>query len=244
MSPWLRNTDRQAKAALRDAMERLPSTMARLVFLSGVRDSRRGAYRALAASEAERPEVDHLWRRAHEEAFSAWLNYSLEKKKADLDLYFSHLNCCRAAAAGTWLRLGSYRSLAPVSAGSLERRLFCGDLEALLRLIGNEDLDPSAAPPMAPNLQQKAIRPGTLLCALRCSGTGISDLSARELEVLKLIGQGKASKEIAELLCISETTVSEYRKRICKKLALHSTAELAACVVGWLSGTCRLVPPG
>ncbi len=30
-------------------------------------------------------------------------------------------------------------------------------------------------------------------------------------------------------MSISETTVSEYRKRIRRRLGLHSTAELAAC---------------
>jgi len=95
-------------------------------------------------------------------------------------------------------------------------------------------------PRPAPDLLHgNAFKPQTPACALRCSRAGISDLSAREQEVLTLIGQGKGTKEIATLMFISETTVSEYRKRIRRRLGLHSTGELAACAVGPMSGTCR-----
>ena len=53
-------------------------------------------------------------------------------------------------------------------------------------------------------------------------------LTAREASVLALIGQGKGTKEIAALLSISALTVANHRKHICRKLHLHSTAELAA----------------
>jgi len=52
-------------------------------------------------------------------------------------------------------------------------------------------------------------------------------LSLRESEILCLIGQGLASKEIAVRLDLSPSTVAAYRKRLCRKLDLHSTAELA-----------------
>ena len=64
-------------------------------------------------------------------------------------------------------------------------------------------------------------------------------MTPREQEVLTWIGHGKGNKEIAVLMIISETTVSEYRKRICRKLGLHSTGELVACAVGRLSGICH-----
>ena len=53
-------------------------------------------------------------------------------------------------------------------------------------------------------------------------------LTAREQEVLKLIGHGKSSKEIAADLGMSVQTVANHRKRICSKLELHSTAALVA----------------
>lgn len=50
--------------------------------------------------------------------------------------------------------------------------------------------------------------------------------TAREVEILALIGEGKTSKEIAGLLQLSVQTVANHRKHICKKLGVHSTAEL------------------
>lgn len=53
-------------------------------------------------------------------------------------------------------------------------------------------------------------------------------LSQREKAVLALIGTGKTSKEIALALRLSPATVADYRKQICHKLPLHSTAEVIA----------------
>lgn len=51
-------------------------------------------------------------------------------------------------------------------------------------------------------------------------------LSDRELQVLRLIGQGKAVSLIAEDLALSVKTVSTYRARILEKLSCQTTAEL------------------
>lgn len=51
-------------------------------------------------------------------------------------------------------------------------------------------------------------------------------LSDRELEVLRLLGQGKTVSAIAEELALSVKTVSTYRVRLLDKLRLHTTAEL------------------
>lgn len=51
-------------------------------------------------------------------------------------------------------------------------------------------------------------------------------LSDRELEVLRLIGSGKAISQIAEMLHLSVTTVSTYRARILEKMSMATTAEL------------------
>lgn len=51
-------------------------------------------------------------------------------------------------------------------------------------------------------------------------------LSKRELEIVKLIGEGKTSQEIAELLFIGKTTVDTHRKNILKKLSLQGKSEL------------------
>jgi DNA-binding NarL/FixJ family response regulator len=51
-------------------------------------------------------------------------------------------------------------------------------------------------------------------------------LSAREREVLQLIAEGRAAKEMAHVLNISVKTVEFHRDNIKKKLGLRTTAEL------------------
>jgi DNA-binding NarL/FixJ family response regulator len=51
-------------------------------------------------------------------------------------------------------------------------------------------------------------------------------LSDRELEIMRMIAQGKAIKKIAEELCLSENTVSTYRTRILKKMNMTTNAEI------------------
>ena len=52
------------------------------------------------------------------------------------------------------------------------------------------------------------------------------DLSARELEVLRLVAIGKTLKEIAADLALSEKTVGTYRRRISDKMGLTTNVEL------------------
>lgn len=49
---------------------------------------------------------------------------------------------------------------------------------------------------------------------------GLQTLSQAELKTLKLVSQNKTSKEISELLFLSEKTIENYRSRICQKLEL------------------------
>jgi len=51
-------------------------------------------------------------------------------------------------------------------------------------------------------------------------------LSDRELEVLRLLGQGKSVSVIAEDLTLSVKTISTYRARILEKLSCQTTGEL------------------
>jgi two-component system, NarL family, response regulator NreC len=51
-------------------------------------------------------------------------------------------------------------------------------------------------------------------------------LTGREREILQLLAEGKANKDVANLLNISLTTVETHRGHILQKLSLHSTAEL------------------
>lgn len=55
---------------------------------------------------------------------------------------------------------------------------------------------------------------------------GKNGVSKRELEVLKLISQGKSNREVAEELFISVRTVDAHRNHIMKKIDAKSTADL------------------
>ncbi len=54
----------------------------------------------------------------------------------------------------------------------------------------------------------------------------VSPLTAKEREVLQLLAEGKATKEIAATLHVSIPTIDTHRQHIMEKLGLHSVAEL------------------
>jgi DNA-binding NarL/FixJ family response regulator len=56
--------------------------------------------------------------------------------------------------------------------------------------------------------------------------SGVNSLSKREIEIIRHIGYGNSSKEIAELLKISAKTVEVHRYNILKKLNLKNAASL------------------
>lgn len=55
----------------------------------------------------------------------------------------------------------------------------------------------------------------------------IETLTTHEREILKLVAEGKTSKEIAGLLFISPRTVEKHRYNIMQKLHLHKSVDLA-----------------
>lgn len=61
------------------------------------------------------------------------------------------------------------------------------------------------------------------------------DLSNRELEVFRLIGQGKKTRDIARLMHVSMNTVQTYRERIRRKFNLEDTADVVHFATTWLA---------
>jgi DNA-binding NarL/FixJ family response regulator len=88
------------------------------------------------------------------------------------------------------------------------RTVYEGDLHLCPDLGGlfMRDILTNSPPPLEPALLKK--------------------LSIREIEVLKLIIEGKTVKEIAALLNISSDTAKTHKKHIMEKLEVHSTLEL------------------
>ena len=55
---------------------------------------------------------------------------------------------------------------------------------------------------------------------------GEAELSEREREVVRLISEGRTTREIGEALNLSENTIHTHRQHIMHKLDKHSIAEL------------------
>src|SRR6202167_1359397 len=63
--------------------------------------------------------------------------------------------------------------------------------------------------------------------------SSIADLSDRELEVFRLIGEGHGTRQIAEELYLSVKTVESYQAHIKEKLSLRSARELMQHAIQW-----------
>jgi two-component system invasion response regulator UvrY len=88
-------------------------------------------------------------------------------------------------------------------------------IQAVRKLLaGGRYVSPTLAEQFARDLHESADRPVH------------ETLSAREFEILVMIGSGKTVSQIAEELQLSVTTVSTYRARIMEKMKMATTAEL------------------
>ena len=63
--------------------------------------------------------------------------------------------------------------------------------------------------------------------------SSIADLTDRELEVFRLIGEGHGTRQIAEELHLSIKTVESYQAHIKEKLSLRSARELVQHAIRW-----------
>lgn len=61
----------------------------------------------------------------------------------------------------------------------------------------------------------------------------VSELTDRELEVFRLIGEGHGTRQIAEELHVSVKTVESYQAHIKEKLSLRSARELVQHAIQW-----------
>jgi DNA-binding NarL/FixJ family response regulator len=66
------------------------------------------------------------------------------------------------------------------------------------------------------------------------NGTPLDHLSDRELEVFQLLGNGFATRQIAEKLNLSIKTIESYRENLKLKLELKSGADLIQHAIQWM----------
>ncbi len=56
-------------------------------------------------------------------------------------------------------------------------------------------------------------------------------LTPREVEVLKLVAEGRTNQEIADMLVLSIKTVQAHRANVMEKLGLHDSTQLVRFAV-------------
>jgi DNA-binding NarL/FixJ family response regulator len=95
------------------------------------------------------------------------------------------------------------------------------DLLQALRMVA--DGKPYFSPQVADRLLNR-IQRGDL--EVKPAAAALEILSPRELQVLRLVAEGKTSKEVAVLLDLKEQTVRSYRKTMMKKLGVNNVAGL------------------
>ena len=79
---------------------------------------------------------------------------------------------------------------------------------------------------LSPAISGKVIEEYIRQAEAKRVGKSYDNLTDREREVLQLIAEGKSTREIAELLCVSVKTIETHRAHLRDKLNIHSTAEL------------------
>lgn len=67
------------------------------------------------------------------------------------------------------------------------------------------------------------------------SSSGVEQLSDRELEIFRALGEGRGTREIATTLFLSVKTVETHRAHIKEKLKLQSATELVRAAVEWVN---------
>jgi len=95
------------------------------------------------------------------------------------------------------------------------------DLLAALRVVarGGAYLSPQVSDRLLSRIQKGNLEAKHAPAALEL-------LSPREVQVLRLVAEGKTSKEIAVMLDLREQTVRSYRKTMMKKLGVNNVAGL------------------
>ncbi len=102
--------------------------------------------------------------------------------------------------------------------------------EELIRAVritveGGAVIAPSLLPQLLRKVGQMATTPPVEACIL------VEPLSDRELEVLRLIAEGKTNQEIAEVLIVSPTTIKTHVQNILHKLGVSDRTQAAVYAV-------------
>ena len=136
----LRSYQERLETALGRDLPCIDTAYGRLVYLAGLRNPDTGIYEHYGADRGRITGMDtsRSLKRIHESIFREWVTYSLERKKADIELYIAGLAPVdRVQLIDAWLRLTPYKNLVPASIQGPEREKHTSDFEAILGLLRN-----------------------------------------------------------------------------------------------------------
>jgi DNA-binding NarL/FixJ family response regulator len=129
-----------------------------------------------------------------------------------------------------------FAALRAGASGFLLKDVPVGELRSAIKVVaaGEALLDPSVTRSLiAEFVRRPAAADGAP------AGPHLSELTARELEILTLVAEGLSNGEIAERLVLSHATVKTHVSRILSKLGLRDRAQLV--IAAYEAG---LVRPG
>jgi DNA-binding NarL/FixJ family response regulator len=81
---------------------------------------------------------------------------------------------------------------------------------------------------ISPSVTERMMNPDTVT---NRSNSAISVLTSRELEIMRLLAEGKPNREIGGILHISTRTVDTHRSNILKKLGFRTNADLVRLAI-------------
>ena len=129
--------DISSETGLRE-LSHIETSYGRLVYLASLRNPDNGRYEHYGSETSVPSVVNKELVRLHEEIFREWVTYTLERKKADIELYIAGIESVDPAELiSTWLRLTPYKNLVPAAIQGPERQKHVSDFEAILGMLKN-----------------------------------------------------------------------------------------------------------
>ncbi|RYD84019.1 MAG: response regulator transcription factor, partial [Verrucomicrobiaceae bacterium] len=140
----------------------------------------------------------------------------------------AYLNTPLLAVSASEESLFALRTLKAGAKGYLMKREGLHQFVAAIRkvLSGQIYVNPTFGEQLIAQIAQGEVPPTAL---------PVQRLTRRELEILRLLGSGLGTKQIAETLQVSHKTVESHRIHIKEKLGIGSAPELARFAASWLA---------
>ncbi|MBV8708898.1 MAG: hypothetical protein JO182_12960 [Acidobacteriaceae bacterium] len=135
--PNLNSRDISSETQLRE-LSHIKSSYGRLVYLASLRNPDNGRYEHYGSEMTLPTVVNKQLGQLHEKIFREWVTFTLERKKADIELYIAGIGLVDPAELiDAWLRLTPYMNLVPATIQGPERQKHISDFEVILGLLKN-----------------------------------------------------------------------------------------------------------